>query len=136
MEWGTEQEPHAKQSYTAITGREIMDVGFVVPDDTDAFGCSPDGLVGTDGLVEVKCPAPETLITYHANGVLPDNYKPQVQGQLLVTGRKWCDFFAYHPALTPFLLRVNEDRDYQAKILSCLTQLLREIKSIEHKMQF
>jgi hypothetical protein len=136
MTWGIENEPHAKHAYTARTGREIEEVGFVVPDDTDLFGCSPDGLIGVDGLIEVKCPAPETLIAYHWSGELPDQYRPQVQGQLLVTGRLWCDFWAWHPRVAPFLLRVEADPGYQEKILTCLTQLLHEIREIENKMAF
>jgi len=139
MEWGTEHEPNAKLAYTKQTGREVQDVGFVVPDGTDAYGCSPDGLVGEDGLIEIKCPAPETLISMHAlrakaNALpveLPLAYRPQVQGQLLITGRQWCDFYVWHPLLKPFLLRVEPDLDYQSKIADGLLKLLHEIKNIE-----
>jgi putative phage-type endonuclease len=131
MDWGDEQEPNAKHAYTAQTGRKIVDVGFVLPDHTDAFGCSPDGLVGDDGLIEIKCPAPETLISYHATSELPDQYRPQIQGQLLVTDRKWCDFFVFHPQLTPYLIRIDADHPYQGKIAECLIKLLAEIERIE-----
>jgi hypothetical protein len=134
MTWGTEQEPNAKYAYTAMTKRLIQDVGFVLPDHTDAFGGSPDGLVGDEGLLEIKCPAPETLIAYHAAGELPAQYKPQVQGLLLITGRAWCDFLVYHPELTPFLLRIEPDLDYQAKIAECLLKLLEEIERIETRV--
>ena len=140
MEWGTEMEPNAKAAYTRLTGREITNVGFCLPDGTDAYGCSPDGLVVEDemvddGLIEVKCPAPETLIAYHAAGVLPVQYRPQIQGQLLITGRAWCDFFVFHPELTPFLLRVDEDIEYQTKIAKHLLTLLETIDSIESKVR-
>jgi len=135
MEWGNEHEPNAKHAYTLATGCEIQDVGFVLPDKTDAFGGSPDGLVGDDGLIEIKCPKPETLIGYHADGELPDQYKPQIQGLLLITGRAWCDFFAFHPNLTPFLLRVESDLDYQDKIATALLKLLDEIARIEACVQ-
>lgn len=135
MEWGTEHEPNAKHAYTVATDREVEDVGFVLPDHTDAFGGSPDGLVGDDGLIEIKCPAPETLIMYHANGELPIQYKPQIQGLLLITGREWCDFFAFHPELTPFLLRVEPDEKYQAKISATLLLLLEEIDRLETKVR-
>lgn len=131
MEWGTEQEPNAKYAYQAQTGREIRNVGFILPDGTDAYGGSPDGLVGDDGLTEIKCPAPETLIAYHAAGELPAKYKPQVQGLLLISGRAWCDFFVFHPELTPFLLRVEPDYDYQEKIADGLLKLLQEVERIE-----
>jgi len=135
MEWGLEQEPNAKHAYTKATGREIMDVGFILPDNTDAYGGSPDGLVGDDGLIEIKCPAPETLIAYHAAGELPVQYKPQVQGLLLISGRAWCDFFVFHPELTPFLLRIEPDEKYQANIAECLLLLLKEIERVESCVQ-
>ena len=135
MEWGTEHEPNAKAAYTRLTGRKITDVGFVLPDGTDAYGCSPDGLVGASGLIEIKCPAPETLIAYHLAGDLPAQYRPQVQGQLLITGREWCDFFVFHPELTPFLLRVEPDLKYQTRIAECLLTLLQTIEQIETKVQ-
>jgi len=131
MERGTELEPSAKIAYTRQTGLEIRDVGFVLPDNTDAYGCSPDGLVGDDGLVEIKCPFAETLIAYHAEGVLPMQYRPQVQGSLLITGRAWCDFYVFHEELTPFLLRIEPDFEYQAKIAQGLLKLLTEIQRIE-----
>jgi len=130
MEWGTEHEPNAKHAYTKETGRETQDVGFILPDKTDAYGGSPDALVGADGGLEIKCPKPETLITYHANGVLPMDHKPQVQGLLLISGREWWDFYAWHPELTPFLLRVFPDEKYHEKLADCLLKLLREIERI------
>lgn len=131
MEWGMEHELNAKHAYTLETGRAIQDVGFVIPDKTDHYGGSPDGLVGDNGLIEIKCPKPETLIAYHAAGEFPQQYKPQVQGLLLITGRAWCDFYAWHPELSPFCVRVEPDAEYQANIAICLLQLLREIERIE-----
>lgn len=131
MEWGTEHEPNAKHAYELATGCQIRNVGFVLPDNTDAYGCSPDGLVGDDGVIEIKCPAPETLISYHASGELPVSYRPQVQGVLLVTGRKWCDFYAWHPELSPFCVRVEPDEAYQAKMAKALLTLLEEIARVE-----
>lgn len=136
MEWGVEHEPHAREEYERRTGREVTQVGFILPDDSDAYGGSPDGLVGEDGIIEIKCPAPETLIQYHAAGELPNQYKPQVQGLLMISGRAWCDFFAYHPDLPPFLLRVESDEKYQEKIAKALLKLLEEIERIETVMSF
>jgi len=135
MERGSELEPSAKIAYTKATGRQIQDVGFVLPDETDAYGGSPDGLVNEDGLIEVKSPLAETLISYHAAEVLPLIYKPQVQGLLFITGRAWCDFWAFHPELNPFLLRVEPDLAYHAKIADSLLKLLREIKRLESKVE-
>lgn len=135
MEWGSEQEPNAKHAYSLATGSVVEDVGFVLPDHTDAYGGSPDGLVGDDGLIEIKCPAPETLIGIHADGEMPAQYRPQVQGLLLITGRVWCDFFAFHPGLTPYLERIYMDPVYQERIAECLLLLLDEITRLESKVQ-
>jgi hypothetical protein len=135
MEYGTEMEPNAKHAYTLQTGRAVRNVAFIMPDHTDAYGGSPDGLVGDDGLLEVKCPAPETLIAYHAAGELPVQYKPQVQGLLLISGRAWCDFFVFHPELTPLLLRIEPDEKYQTKIAQCLLLLLQEVERIEARVR-
>lgn len=135
MEWGTEHEPNARHAYTLQTGRAVREVGFIIPDGTDAYGGSPDGLVGDDGGLEIKCPAPETLIAYHADGVFPVQYKPQIQGLLLISERKWWDFYAFHPELTPFLLRVLPDEKYQEKQAKGLLQLLGEIEQLKGKVQ-
>lgn len=135
MEWGTENEPNAKHAYTLETGREIQDVGFVMPDFTDAYGCSPDGLIGDDGGLEVKCPAPETLIRYHAGGELPAEHKVQVQATLFITGRDWWDFYAWHPELSAFLIRVEPDLKYHAKIAESLLKLLEEIERIMSRVK-
>lgn len=134
MEWGTENEPNARHAYRTTTGREVQEVGFVLPDHTDAFGGSPDGLVGDDGLLEIKCPAPETLIMYHATGTLPNQYRPQIQGLLMITGRAWCDLYVWHPELKPWCHRVYADPDYQSRIIDCLVKLLAEIEQIEQRV--
>jgi len=142
MDWGTEMEPNAKYAYTLKTGRKIAEVGFILPDDTDAYGGSPDGLVlGDNGYVgglEVKCPKAETLMVWRKRGVLPVEHRPQVQGLLLISGLPWWDFFVFHPELEPFLLRVEPDEQYQTKIAKNLLRLLKEIAamaSVEQKVQ-
>lgn len=131
MERGIELEPSAKLAYTAMTGRAIEEVGFIMPDDCSLYGGSPDGLVGTDALIEIKCPLAETLIGYHVKGDLPAIYKPQVQGLMLISGRPRVDFFGFHPELEPFLLPVEADYEYQTRIAECLLLLLEEIKQIK-----
>ena len=133
MEWGVENEPHALASFRANTGREVTEVGFVMPDNTDDYGGSPDGLVGDDGLLEIKCPKPETLIRWHALG-LPNEHRPQIQGLLWITGRQWCDFWAWHPHLQPLLIHVEADLKYQVKISDCMALLLEEITRIEQSL--
>lgn len=135
MTRGIELEPSAKLAYTKQTGNKIQEVGFIMPDGTDAYGGSPDALVGDAGMLEVKCPKPETVIAYHADGILPVQYKPQVQGLLLISQRPWLDFFAFHESLSPFLLRVPADEKYQQKIAEGLLLLLEEIERIKSSVK-
>jgi hypothetical protein len=134
MEWGSEHEPYAVAAYELITGRKTEQVGFVWPDDHERYGCSPDRLVGDDGLLEVKCPKPETVLEYHLTG-FPKDYKPQVQGQLLVTGRKWCDFLAYHPELKPYLVRVERDEKYILALSEALDEFCAKLAELRAKLQ-
>ena len=121
IERGIELEPHARLSYIHETGRNVDLIGLCLLDDIDA-GASPDGLV-EDGLIEIKCPLGHTMIDYLDNPGLPGNYKPQVQGQLWVTGREWCDFYAWHPDMISMLIRVERDEEY----ISLLEELVEEV---------
>ena len=112
MHRGTDLEPLAKEVYELISGESVFDIGFCLHDEIEA-GASPDGLVGDHGLLEIKCPMAHTMVGYlRAGNVLPSKYIPQVQGQLLITGREWCDFMAYHPDMTVLLVRVERDQGF------------------------
>jgi hypothetical protein len=131
MERGTALEAEARAYYTLERGLDVVQVGHCLTDDGDA-GCSPDGLVGDDGLVELKCPKPGTHIGYLLAGRLPTTYIPQVQGQLWVTGRAWCDFESYAPLLPPLLIRVPRDEEWISTFRDALndfTALLDEKKA-------
>jgi hypothetical protein len=131
MEWGVDNEGPAIEAYTAQTGRAVTEAGFVLPDHTDAYGCSPDGLVAPDGMLQVKCPKPETLMRWRDEGILPPEHRPQVQGELWITGLAFSDFWVWHPYMKPFLLRVEPDLQYQVRIEDCINKLLAEIERIE-----
>jgi len=114
MEWGNEQEPNARAMYEFINNIDVELVTFV--EHNDYFGVSPDGFVGDDGLLEIKCPETTTQIQRVLDYVFPVRYKPQVQAQLYVCQRKWCDFVSYDPRLNGdasyFEKRVHIDMDY------------------------
>lgn len=113
MEWGTEHESMARANYELETGMEVSEVGFIQV--SDWVGVSPDGLVGDDGLIEIKCPNTNTHIETFLSGKMPTKHKPQVQGQLWATDRKWCDFVSFDPRLPRnqlFITRVNRDDEY------------------------
>lgn len=108
MRHGIDCEPEARQYYLTHTTDSVRQVGFVLSG-CGRFGCSPDGLVGDEGLLELKCPQPATHVEYLMERVLPTEYKAQVHGQLLVTGRKWVDFMSYARMHKPFIIRVYPD---------------------------
>jgi putative phage-type endonuclease len=130
MTWGTEQEPAARAAYESATGRIVEETGFVAHD-TLMAGCSPDGLIDWDGLIEIKCPYSsanhiETLL----NG-MPAEHIPQVQGQLWITGREWCDFVSYDPrmpeALQLHVQRIQRDEAFIADLERRVSSFLSEV---------
>lgn len=100
MRWGTDCEPLARAAYEAETGNLVTEVGFIDHPSLEWAGASPDGLVGDDGLLEIKCPTTQSHIKYLLGGVAPDQYKNQMAWQIICTGRKWCDFVSYDPRMT------------------------------------
>lgn len=127
-ERGHELEPDAASMYEMLTGNTVEIVGFVTNDE-GTIGCSPDRLVGEYGLLEIKCPAAHTHIKSLLENSVGDEHKPQIQGQLLITGRKWCDAFSYHPTLPPSIVRVERDEEYIAKLSEALDFVQANIKA-------
>lgn len=127
MERGHELEPFAKETYEMNNFVKIDNGGFF--ELGDWIGASPDGLIGSDGLIEIKSPAYNTMINYMIKKELPAIYKWQVYGQLYISGREWCDFMAYHPKLKPVIIRINRDE----KIISELKDKLNE--SIDYALE-
>lgn len=120
MRRGTAMEPEARRKYAFDTGGVVRQTGFCKTDD-NRFGCSPDGLVGDDGAVELKNPSAAVHVGWTRAGVLPDDYKPQCHGHLIVTGRAWVDFVSYRPGFDLFIVRVKPD-DFTEKLRGCLDQ--------------
>ncbi len=117
MEEGVKLEAEARCCYELEHAKEpLSEVGFVMHD-SGLFGGSPDALVGEGGGCEIKCPLLSTHIGYIRAGVLPAEYKCQVHGYLVVTGRPWWDFFSYVRHAAPFHLRVTRDA-FTAKLES------------------
>ena len=95
MQWGTDNEAAARDAYAAHKLSSIAQVGLV-KHDTLEVGCSPDGLIGDDGLTQIKCPYNSVIhLGYIVDGVVPSEYEHQVYGELFVTGREWCDFVSF-----------------------------------------
>lgn len=117
MRNGTILEPEVRRLYEFESGQRVQQVGFCKTDD-GRFGCSPDGLIGEDGGLEIKSPTPATQIKYLlAGGVLPDEYRAQVHGSLIVTGRKWWDFMSHCPGTSLPWLKVRVEPDAYTEAL-------------------
>lgn len=134
MARGTDMEPEARAAYEIITDSDVQSVGFVLAESPHKWGCSPDGLVGDDGLLEIKCPMPTTQVEYLVKGKLPGAYWHQVHAQITVTERAWCDFFSYHPAMRPFLVRVHRDEQICAMIKNAVESFCEELQALVSKL--
>lgn len=113
MQHGTETEPEARAAYEFYQGVTVEQVAFVPHPSIDQAGCSPDGLIDSDGLVEIKCPNTATHLETLLGQSVPGKYETQIQFQLACTGRKYCDFVSYDPRMPEnmrlFIQRVKRD---------------------------
>lgn len=126
---GNEIEEEARRFYEFTNGVEVQRVGFCVSD-CDRYGCSPDGLVGDDGGIQIKCPQAHTHVGYLLDNKMPMDYFQQVQGELFVTGRKWWDFISYYPGLKPLVFRVTPDVAFHQALASELNGFCGELEQI------
>ncbi len=127
MERGHEFESEGLEKYELLTFNKVSNGGFV--ELNEWVGGSPDGFV-KPGLVECKCPKYSTQIDYLVEKKLPKIYEKQVQGQLYVTGAKWCDFMCYHPRLKPLIIQVERDEEMIKEIAEKLTESIEKAKQI------
>ena len=116
MRWGTDTEPQARMAYEVSRGTMVEEVGFIHHPYIKYVGASPDGLIGFDGGLEIKCPNSETHLRTIYDQTIPSKYIPQVQMGMWVTGRMWWDFVSYDPRLPPelqlFVTRIKRDEEY------------------------
>jgi putative phage-type endonuclease len=136
---GTEYEPDARAKYEAKTGVKVQEVGFGIHDKFPSVGMSPDGLVGDDGMIEIKCPfTSKNHVEYFLLDGCPDIYFPQVQFQLWVAGRDWCDFISYDPRMPEktqlSIKRVTPDKELHAKFAERCDLFCTEMALMLEKM--
>jgi hypothetical protein len=133
MQRGTELEDSAIKAYEFEVG-ETQRGGFVTVDD-GSYGCSPDRLVGEVGILEIKCPKPNTHIGYLLSRSAEQEKTPQIQGQLLVTGRQWVDLMSYHPELPPLIVRVERDEKYIALLGAALREFVGQLAEMRKLLE-
>ena len=125
MEHGTETEPQARAFYELETGHDVTECGFIPHPTIEGAGASPDGLIGDDGLVEIKCPQPAKHIRNLTGGTIDKGYMLQMQFQMECTGRRWCDFVSFNPDfpddLQMHITRVDYDAKAAAEIVAAVT---------------
>lgn len=138
MEWGIEQERFACMAYEERFEVFLDKTGFWYHPEIAWVGVSPDRLVGEDGLVEVKCPNTTTHLDYIFANKVPTEYYKQIQCQLWVTNRKWCDFISFDPRLPKrnqlFVIRCNRDESLIADMEVEVKQFLSEVEDLIIKL--
>lgn len=137
MQRGIELEPDAANSYELENEVELKEIGFLTNSNLheEYVGVSPDRLIYDDGLLEIKCPLMKTHIGYLRAGKLPNEYKWQVQGQLLISERKYCDFMSHYPNLPTFKIRIYPDEKMQLELKQRLDDAVAEIKEAVSNLQ-
>jgi len=139
MEWGTATEPLARIAYEAKMGIFVDEVAFIDHPSISNFGCSPDGCIADgNGLLEIKCPNSSTHIEYLTDDKPPNKYVPQMQCQMAVTGRQWCDFVSFDPRLPEdlqlFVVRLERDEEYIKAMEAEVEKLLSEVEEMFTKL--
>lgn len=133
MVWGTDQEPFARAAYELKMGVMVDETGLVDHPTIPMAGASPDGLVGEDGLVEIKCPNTATHIDTLLTQTVPAKYITQMQFQMACTGRQWCDFVSFDPRMPQkaqiFIKRVLRDDLFIKEVESEIKKFLAEVSA-------
>jgi hypothetical protein len=133
MQWGIDHEDDARAMY----GAEVMECGFIAHP-TLMAGASPDGFVGDDGLVEIKCPKTATHIDMLLAGKMPSEHIPQVQGQMWIVDKSWCDLVSYDPRLPIehqlVVYRIHRDEQYIAMLKREVKRFLDEVDETVNRL--
>lgn len=131
MQWGKDVEPQARAAYSLQVGEDVAEVGFIDHPSIAWCGASPDGLVGSDGLVEIKAPLTSTHLDALLSDRFPPQYFPQIQWQLACTGRAWCDAVSFDPRcpehLQLYVERIERDHAYIRELEAMAEEFLDEL---------
>lgn len=135
MQRGNDLEPQARFAFEQQTGMFVAQTGMVLLDDRAEISCSPDGLIGDNSGLELKCPKMSTHIAYLEAKRLPSTYKPQVMGQLWVCDRNHWNFASYHPAIKLFLLSVDRDDKYISLLSEAVEEFNAEVNAVVGRLK-
>ena len=139
MERGTALEPIARALYEFKQDVVVDEIGFVIHPDMEMSGASPDGLIGEDGLVEIKCPTAGNHVDTILSGKSPSKYYAQMQWQMACTNRLWCDFVSYCPEvgdkLALFVTRVHRDDAWIVETEMAVSKFLIEVSELTQQLK-
>jgi len=131
MKWGIAKEPEARVAYELAHDVLVETCGFILHPGVDRFGASPDGLVGDDGLIQIKCPNTATHLSWLMSGVIPVEHMPQMLAEMSCTQRAWCDFVSYDPRLPEHLQLFVRRFSRDAKLIAVLE---REVENFNQQI--
>lgn len=129
MQRGNDMEAEALDKYIFLTGNKVDRVGFL-KDTKLRAGCSPDGLIGKDGMVEIKTAEPHVLIEYILTDKFPAEHVAQCYGGTFISGRQWTDIAIYWPKMPLFVKRLHRNDQYNAELLTAVNRANREIDKL------
>lgn len=139
MQWGTDMEPDARAAYQFHINTRVEQIGFVPHQSIADTGASPDGYVGADGMVEIKCPNTATHLETLLGGPVAEKYYLQMQWQMACAGRAWCDFASYDPRLPDVMalhvLRIPRDDARIAELETEVVSFLTELRDTVHLLR-
>lgn len=128
-ERGRALEDEAIKLYEFANDVSVVPAGFIT-NDAETYGCSPDGLVGDDGMVEIKCLKAEThietMMYFRTKGRIPTKYVQQTQGQMMICHRQWCDLVFYHPVLPLLAIRERPSDKFRMAVITELKNVSEE----------
>ena len=127
MERGNELESEARQSYEMLKFQKVKEIGFV--ELNNRIGCSPDGFVGDNGMIEIKCPKASTLISLHSSEKIKKDHYWQIQGQMWICKKQWCDYYVYHPELPAYIKRLERNDDDIKRLENEINEAIELVKT-------
>lgn len=137
LERGTEQEGYARMEYESVTGNLVQEVGFMRHPEIMA-GASPDGIIDGSGGIEIKSVIPTVQIETIERGAYPAQHKPQIMGNLWITGREWWDFVSYSPdmpePLNLYIFKVDRNEDYIKHLEAEVIRFLEEAEELHQRL--
>jgi putative phage-type endonuclease len=139
MLWGVEKEDEARTAYSFMTGNEVTEVGLYKHPTIIGSHASPDGLVGDDGCIEIKCPNSATHIETLKSNRIAHKYLMQMHWQMICADRQWCDFVSFDPRMPDHLMlyvqRVERDADMQMYLETEVAKFLAEVEADVNELQ-